>query len=57
MAKILIPEAQSGKAEHEASPCRSAMSMLIFYINRGGNGLSGSRKTTLEKAKDELREL
>jgi hypothetical protein len=34
---------------------RSAMSMLTFYINRGGKGLSASRKRTLEKAKDELR--
>jgi hypothetical protein len=34
---------------------RSAMSMLTFYINRGGKGLPASRKRTLEKAKDELR--
>jgi hypothetical protein len=36
---------------------RSAMSMLTFYINRGGKGLSKTRKAKLEKAKDELREL
>ncbi len=36
---------------------RSAMSMLTFYINRGGKGLSATRKTKLERAKDELREL
>ena len=34
---------------------RSAMSMLTFYINRGGKGLPASRKKALEKAKDELR--
>jgi hypothetical protein len=46
-------------AEHskrrKADPYRSAMSMLTFYINRGGKNLSGSRKRTLERAKTELR--
>lgn len=41
----------------KSAPYRSAMSMLTFYINRGGKGLSASRKRTLEKAKDELRAL
>ena len=36
---------------------RSAMSMLTFFINRAGKGLSRSRKQRLEKAKDALREL
>ncbi len=36
---------------------RSAMSMLTFFINRAGRGLSRSRKQKLEKAKGELREL
>ena len=36
---------------------RSAMSMLTFYINRAGKGLSKARKARLEKAKAELREL
>ncbi|MFB9950351.1 DUF3175 domain-containing protein [Rhizobium puerariae] len=39
----------------KSSPFRSAMSMLNFYINRAGDQLSGSRRATLEKAKDELR--
>jgi hypothetical protein len=39
----------------KSSPYRSAMSMLTFYINRGGKGLSAARKRKLEKAKDELR--
>jgi hypothetical protein len=46
-------------AEHsrrrKAEPYRSAMSMLVFYINRAGKQLPASRKRTLEKAKDELR--
>lgn len=48
-------------AEHshrrKSDPYRSVMSMLIFYINRAGRGLSKSRRTILEKAKDELRVL
>jgi len=36
---------------------RSAMSMLTFYINRGGKVLSTAQKARLEKAKDELRAL
>jgi hypothetical protein len=48
-------------AEHshrrKSSPYRSAMSMLTFYINRGGKGLPAARKAKLNKAKDELRAL
>jgi hypothetical protein len=41
----------------KAEPFRSAMSMLVFYINRAGKGLSRTRRAKLEKAKDELRAL
>jgi len=41
----------------KSEPYRSAMSMLVFYINRAGKGLSRTRKAKLEKAKDELRAL
>lgn len=41
----------------KSDPYRSAMSMLTFYINRGGKGLPATRKAKLEKAKDELRAL
>jgi hypothetical protein len=34
---------------------RSALSMLIFYINRAGKNLSAGRRKTLQQAKDELR--
>lgn len=40
----------------KASPFRSAMSMLTFYLNRAGKNLSASRKETLEVAKIKLRE-
>jgi hypothetical protein len=36
---------------------QSAMSMLNWFINRGGRGLSLSRRRSLERAKDELRDL
>jgi hypothetical protein len=41
----------------KSAPFRSAMSMLVFYINRAGKGLSEAEKQKLEKAKDELRAL
>jgi len=48
-------------AEHshrrKSSPYRSAMSMLTFYVNRGGKDLPARKKRVLEKAKDELRAL
>jgi hypothetical protein len=39
----------------KASPYQSAASMLTFYINRVGKGLSPSRRRVLEHAKHELR--
>jgi hypothetical protein len=48
-------------AEHsmrrKSKPYQSAMSMLNFYINRAGKNLPSSRKRTLERAKDELRDV
>ena len=41
----------------KTDPYRSAMSMLTFFINRGGRGLSPRRRAVLERAKDELRGL
>jgi len=39
----------------KSSPYRSAMSMLVFYINRAGKNLSKRRLDILEQAKAELR--
>jgi len=48
-------------AEHsrrrKSGPFRSAMSMLVFYINRAGKHLSPSQRGVLERAKSELRRL
>lgn len=38
-----------------ATPFRSAMSMLTFYINRAGKSLDARQRRILEAAKDELR--
>jgi hypothetical protein len=55
--------AQSLKRSADAStrrkspPFRSAMSMLVFYINRAGNNLDENQRRILEQAKAELRTL
>jgi hypothetical protein len=41
----------------KADPFRSAMSMLVFYLNRAGRQLPAERRACLEAAKDELRAL
>ena len=41
----------------KSPPFRSAMSMLVFYINRAGSNLPPDQKAVLEQAKDELRKL
>lgn len=41
----------------KASPYQSAMSMLNFYVNRGGKQLTDARKRILGKAKEELKAL
>lgn len=41
----------------KSSPFRSSMSMLTFFINRGGDKLSETQRNRLEKAKTELRDL
>lgn len=39
----------------KGTPFQSAMSMLTFYINRGGLGLDADQRHILERAKEELR--
>ena len=41
----------------KSEPYRSAMSMLVFYINRAGKNLSVDQKEILQQAKIELRKL
>lgn len=57
--KIALSLKNSAEASkrRKAPPFRSAMSMLVFYINRAGKNLGADQKQVLERAKDELRKL
>jgi len=50
-----LKRAAEQSKRRKSEPYRSALSMLTFYINRGGKNLSESRKRVLEQAKLELR--
>jgi hypothetical protein len=50
-----LKRSAEASTRRKADPFRSAMSMLVFYINRAGKNLSEADRTRLEKAKDELR--
>ena len=54
IAASLKRSAEASK-RRKADPFRSAMSMLVFYINRAGKNLSKEDRARLEAAKDELR--
>ena len=54
IAASLKRSAEASK-RRKADPFRSAMSMLVFYINRAGKNLSEAERVRLDKAKDELR--
>ena len=56
IARSLMNSAEASTGR-KAPPCRSAMSMLNFYINRAGARLDDEQKIILEQAKDELRTL
>src|SRR5574338_921647 len=55
IARSLKRSAEHSK-RRKSAPYRSAMSMLVFYINRAGKDLPAGQKKTLERAKDALRE-
>ncbi|SRR6266508_3657178 len=56
IARSLKRSAEHSKRK-KSGPFQSAMSMLNFYINRGGSNLTKKEKEPLEKAKRELRKL
>lgn len=56
IARSLLDSAQRSK-RRKATPLRSAMSMLVFYINRAGSKLDPEQRAILEQAKQELRKL
>jgi hypothetical protein len=57
--KIAASLKHSAERSHrrKADPYRSALSMLAFYINRGGKNLSARRKQFLQRANAELKRL
>jgi hypothetical protein len=56
IAKSLKRSAERSK-RRKSSPYRSALSMLIFYINRAGRNLPARQKNILEDAQFELKRL
>lgn len=56
IARSLMRSARRSR-RRKSPPFRSAMSMLVFYINRAGRNLPAARLKVLEDAKDELREI
>jgi hypothetical protein len=56
VARSLKRSAERSK-RRKAEPFRSAMSMLVFYINRAGRNLPARQWRVLEAAKRELRRL
>jgi hypothetical protein len=56
IARSLMRSAQKSNRRH-SPPFRSAMSMLVFYINRAGSNLDRDQREILEQAKTELRKL
>lgn len=56
IARSLRRSAEESR-RRKVDPFRSAMSMLVFYVNRAGSNLSERRRAVLEAAKDELRAL
>ena len=54
---LSLKQSAEASSQRKAEPFRSAMSMLVFYINRAGKKLHPEQKRVLEQAKQELRKL
>lgn len=54
---LSLQRSAEASGRRKSSPFRSAMSMLVFYINRAGKNLDPEQKKILEQAKQELRKL
>jgi hypothetical protein len=50
-----LKRSAEASTRRKADPFRSAMSMLVFYINRAGRNLKAADRARLERAKGELR--
>jgi Protein of unknown function (DUF3175) len=54
---LSLKRSAEASTRRKAPPFRSAMSMLVFYINRAGKNLDENQLRILERAKNELRAL
>jgi hypothetical protein len=52
-----LKRSAEASTRRKADPFRSAMSMLIFYMNRAGKNLSDEDRARLDATKNELRHL
>lgn len=52
-----LQRSAEASSRRKRPPFHSAMSMLVFYINRAGRNLDRQQRAVLEQAKDELRRL
>lgn len=54
---LSLKRSADSSRNRKSPPFRSAISMLVFYINRAGKNLDYKQRKILEQAKDELRRL
>ena len=54
---LSLKKSAENSTRRKSEPFRSAMSMLVFYINRAGKNLTEDQKTILQQAKHELRKM
>ncbi|MCK4704995.1 MAG: DUF3175 domain-containing protein [Gammaproteobacteria bacterium] len=54
---LSLKKSADSSTRRKSEPFRSAMSMLVFYINRAGKNLPEDQKKILQQAKVELRKL
>jgi len=54
---LSLKKSADSSLRRKSEPFRSAMSMLVFYINRAGKKLPEDQKKILQQAKVELRKL
>jgi hypothetical protein len=52
---LSLKRSAEASSRRKAPPFRSAMSMLVFYVNRAGRHLDARQRQVLEQAKTELR--
>lgn len=54
---LSLKQSADDSTRRKSPPFRSAMSMLVFYINRAGKKLDKDQLQVLEQTKEELRKL